>query len=307
MEDARYIGIDIGGTKTAVSAGTEHGELRFSYSFPTKDHYTDVLEDIYAQLDKLFERIGDQAQVIGVSCGGPLDSREGVILSPPNLPSWRDVPIVSLLEKRYDRPAFLENDANACALAEWYWGSGKGYEHMLFLTFGTGLGAGLILGGELYRGANGLSGEIGHVRMASEGPYCYRKHGSWESFCSGSGISELYRRERGELLSAKQVCERAEAGDADARRVIDVSAEYLGRGLAMLIDIFNPEAVIIGSIFTRSEALFRDAVEKIIAEEALNQPAETCRILTSSLGDRLGDYAALGVAINGFKHTRNEE
>ena len=306
MEDARYIGIDIGGTKTAVSAGTEHGELRFSKSFPTKDHYGDVLEDIYEQLDALFERIGDQAQVIGISCGGPLDSRAGVIISPPNLPSWRDVPIVSLLEKRYEIPAFLENDANACALAEWYWGSGKGYEHLLFLTFGTGLGAGLILGGDLYRGANGLSGEIGHVRMAPDGPYCYRKHGSWESFCSGSGISELYRQAHGELLSAKQVCQRAESGDTDALEVIDTSAEYLGRGLAMLIDIFNPEAVIIGSIFTRSEALFREKAERIIAEEALSQSAETCGILTSALGDRIGDFAALGVAINGFRHMGNK-
>jgi glucokinase len=305
MDTSRYIGIDIGGTKTAVSLGSADGRIIDSITFVTQEHYQDVLDEIYTHVEAFIAEADTSVRTIGISCGGPLDSKKGVILSPPNLPSWRNVPITGLISDRFRVPVYLENDANACALAEWYWGNGKGLEHLLFLTFGTGLGAGLILNGHLFSGADGLAGEIGHVRMADDGPLSYRKHGSWESFCSGGGISLLYEERFSESLSAKDVCIRAEQGDQKALEVVKISSTYLGKGLAMLIDIFNPEAVIIGSIFTRSEKLFRPTVEKIIASEALEQSAGTCRILPAGLGDRLGDHAALGVAINGERERRN--
>src|SRR5690606_15592063 len=128
---------------------------------------------------------------IGISCGGPLDSRRGVILSPPNLPGWDRIPVVEVFQQAFKVPVALQNDANAGALAEWLWGAGRGSHNMIFLTFGTGMGAGLILNGQLYSGTNDLAGEVGHIRLAPDGPVGYGKAGSFEGFCSGGGIKQL--------------------------------------------------------------------------------------------------------------------
>ena len=131
---------------------------------------------------------------IGITCGGPLDSKKGLIMSPPNLPKWDKIPITKIIEDNFNVPVFLQNDANACALAEWRFGAGKGTNNMIFLTFGTGLGAGLILDGRLYAGTNNLAGEIGHIRLAKDGPLGYDKKGSFEGFCSGAGIARLAKK-----------------------------------------------------------------------------------------------------------------
>ena len=179
----RFIGIDIGGTKCAVVSGSLEAGVRDKIRFDTVS-CEQTLAQIYAAVEKLMP-----ADAIGVSCGGPLDEKRGVILSPPNLPGWDEVHIVEELERRFGIPAKLLNDANAGALAEWNFGAGRGSENMLFLTFGTGLGAGLILGGRLYSGTNGNAGEIGHIRLAPSGPIGYGKAGSFEGFCSGGGIA----------------------------------------------------------------------------------------------------------------------
>ena len=240
------IGIDIGGTKTAVSLGRDDGSIIDKIAFATEAVVEEVLSSIYSAVDELVIRHGAVISAIGISCGGPLDSKR-IIQSPPNLPAWKDIPIVELVQSRFGAPTF-RSDANACALAEWYWGAGRGFESIIFLTFGTGLGAGLILDGRLYRGPSGLAGEVGHWRMAPDGPLCYYKKGSFESFASGCGISGLYEQHWGERLSAKDVCARAEAGEAKALGVINESAQMLGSGLSLLVDVLNPERIIIGSI-----------------------------------------------------------
>jgi glucokinase len=243
---------------------------------------------------------------LGISCGGPLDSSRGLILSPPNLPGWDAVPVVSLLREKTGLPCFLENDANACALAEWRWGAGRGYRDMAFLTFGTGLGCGLILNGRLYRGAGDLAGEVGHIRIAEDGPEGYGKRGSWEGYCSGGGLTRLYAELTGRTETGKRICEAAEAGEADALKVIEISARYLGRGLALLIDILNPQCIVLGSIFVRSEGLFRPRMEAILDEETLAASRGQCVILPARLGELLGDKAALGVALNGLEKDKDD-
>jgi glucokinase len=186
-----------------------------------------------------------------------LDSRRGVILGPPNLPGWDEVYITARYEKALGIPTYVQNDANACALAEWKWGAGRGCRHMIFLTFGTGLGAGLILDGKLYLGANELSGEVGHIRLADDGPVGYGKAGSFEGFCSGAGIATAARRvitkyrQKGKTvgffdndrdirdISARLIAEAMHDGDPVAREIYETTARYLGRGLAMLIDTFT--------------------------------------------------------------------
>lgn len=303
--EARYIGVDIGGTKTSVCLGDATGAVLSKRKFPTQETYETVLFDIASAIEKIISFTDVRTiKAIGVSCGGPLDRDKGVILSPPNLPSWDHVPVTDILSHTFAIPAYLENDANACALAEWYWGNGRGFSHLLFLTFGTGLGAGLILNGKLYAGASSLAGEVGHVRIAEDGPFCYGKRGSWEGYCSGAGLSELYRQKKGISLSGKDICNAAKEGDPIAGEIVHISATYLGRGIAMLIDIFNPECIIIGSIFSRDEQLFRPGMERELAKEALEQSRGTCVITCAALGDSLGDKAALGVAIDRSKEQR---
>lgn len=304
------IGVDIGGTKCAVVLGDERSVIR-KISFPTVACH-ETLEKLVWAIEEL--GAGD---AIGISCGGPLDLQRGEICSPPNLGDWDRIPIVELLSQKFGVPAYLCNDANACALAEWKYGAGRGTQNMIFLTFGTGLGAGLILGGRLYGGTNGIAGEVGHIRLSSHGPVGYGKAGSFEGFCSGSGLAQIGRElaleqlqvgntlpycrnaSELELINAKLLAEYANAGDPIALECYRICGEMLGRGLAVLVDILNPERIVIGSIFQRAEQLLRKHMEPVLERESLRLSREVCRVLPAELGDSIGDHAALAVAYEG--------
>ena len=313
-----YIGIDIGGTKCAIVVGDKDFNIYRKVQFETKTErgYSAILDEFHKHIQTLFIDFSkEKLKRIGISCGGPLDSKKGMIYSPPNLPGWDNVPIVEIFSKKYGVPAAVQNDANACALAEWLMGAGKGTNNMIFLTFGTGMGSGLILNGRLYAGTNDLGGEVGHIRLAKNGPVGFGKAGSFEGFCSGGGIAQVAetivseKLESGEKiafcpdtesakkLTAKTVAEAAVAGDKTALEIIQVSAEYLGRGLAVLIDILNPECIVIGSIYSRNEMLFKPHVDRILAEEAIPSAVEVCQIKPALLGESIGDFAALCVAL----------
>lgn len=317
------LGIDIGGTKCAVILGREKDKLEIidKVSFPTETQRG--FQYTYEKIIKTVERImhttnlkKQDIKAIGVSCGGPLNSRKGVILSPPNLPGWDNICITEMLETRFGIPVSLQNDANACALAEWKFGAARGHENVIFLTFGTGMGAGLILNGRLYSGTNDMAGEVGHVRMENFGPVGYGKAGSFEGFCSGGGIAQLARikvMERLQMgeslsfcgsledldkLSAKTVAEAALNGDKLAKEIFKASGEYLGKGLSILIDVLNPEIIVIGSIFARSQGLLWPYALEVINNESLCLARQACKVVPAALGDRIGDYAALAVAAN---------
>ena len=264
------LGFDIGGTKSAIVLGQmdPNGELQIvdKQVMATDRPVYEMIEALFATADFLLGKNKtsiDSIVGIGISCGGPLNSRKGLILSPPNLPGWDNIPIVELAEKRFGKKTFLQNDANACAVAEWKFGAGKGFDHLIFLTFGTGMGAGLILNGALYSGPTDLAGEVGHMRLANIGPVGFGKAGSFEGFCSGGGIAQLaqikvkeklqmglnvsFCRANEELntITAKSVADAAYAGDALAIDIYKTSATYLGRALALLIDVINPELIIL--------------------------------------------------------------
>ena len=186
------VGFDIGGTKCAVTTAEWDGEniqlIGKDMCATEKIPPEEMIDKLIIMADAIIEKKPD---AIGISCGGPLDSRRGVILGPPNLPGWDYVEIVKQIESHYGVPVKLQNDANACAVAEWKFGAGKGKQNVVFLTFGTGLGAGLILDGKLYTGTNDNAGEVGHIRLDDDGPVGYGKAGSFEGFCSGGGIAKL--------------------------------------------------------------------------------------------------------------------
>ncbi|MDR0539313.1 MAG: ROK family protein [Spirochaetaceae bacterium] len=288
------IGIDIGGTKTAVTVWDNETLVR-KIRFTTPGGPDAAITAIETAAREALA--GNVPAVCGLCCGGPLDSRRGLILSPPNLPGWDEVPITRILEDRFGCPCLLENDANACAVAEWRWGAGQSCQNMIFLTFGTGMGAGLILDGRLYRGALDLAGEAGHIRLAEDGPEGYGKRGSFEGFCSGGGISRAYAARTGVTISAAEVCERAAHGEKTALDVTGQCAFYLGRALAILIDLLNPDRIVLGSIYARAAGLFTAGMEAALLQEALPLSRRRCAILPAALGEELGDRAALAVAL----------
>ncbi len=284
-----YIGIDIGGTKCAVVRGSDKGKILGKRKFSTRDRDS-TLEELFDSVKGLWT---EETRAIGVSCGGPLDSRRGVILGPPNLPGWEEVHIVRMLQERFGVPAYLANDADACAVAEWRFGAGRGCTNMIFLTFGTGLGAGLILNGKLYSGACGMAGEVGHIRLYPGGHTGYGKAGSFEGYVSGGGIAQYG------LGDAASLADRAFQGDPQARRLWEQTGQDLGRLLALLTDLLNPEMIVIGSIYARAGIYMEAAMNRILQEEALEASRKACRIVPAALGESLGDMAALGIAMAG--------
>ena len=311
----RYTGFDIGGTKCSVCLAEEtNNTIKI---IDKKVIKTDRSISPYDMIDKMCdegEKMG-WGRKIGFSCGGPLDSVNGIIQSPPNLPGWDNVEIIKYIKEKTGLDSILQNDANACAVAEWKYGAGKGFKNVVFLTFGTGLGAGLILDGKLYTGTNDNCGEVGHIRLSENGPVGYGKAGSAEGFCSGNGIAQLgkikaterlqtgknvsYCKSYDELdnITAKLIAEYACAGNEDALEIYRICGRKLGALLSVLIDILNPERVIIGSIFQRCENLLRFEMQKVIDSETLAVSNSVCKVVPAELKDNIGDYAAVAVAV----------
>lgn len=312
-------GIDIGGTKCAASLAVLKGEeitILSKVRFPTSGTPDQVIDRLIDEVDNLKQKHELSCiDAVGISCGGPLNSRDGIILSPPNLPDWDNIEIVSKLEERFQTPVALQNDANAGAMAEWRWGAGKGTMNMIFLTFGTGMGAGLILNGQLYSGTNDLAGEVGHIRLENDGPVGFGKAGSFEGFCSGGGIARLAQKKAEEALgrgvkpafcqrynelssiTAKKVGEAAQEGDETANDVFQVVGKELGRGVSILIDILNPQKVIIGSIYGRQRNLLEPLLQDELEKEAIGLSSSVCEITPAGLGESIGDYASFSVAM----------
>lgn len=307
------LGFDIGGTKCAViTAEVKDGSITIIAKEKLPTDLTvapgTMIDRLIKTADKMTQ--GHKPTSVGISCGGPLDSKRGIIISPPNLKGWENVGIVEIMKNHFGVPVYLQNDANACALAEWKFGAGKGSRNMIFLTFGTGLGAGLILDGRLYCGTNDNAGEAGHIRLEDEGPECYGKPGSFEGFCSGAGIAKLGEKfaERALLsgvkplycdgeISAKSIADAAQKGDKTAVEVYKRCGRELGKGLSLLIDLLNPEKIVIGSIFARSSDLIWEYAKDVIEKETLDISRSVCQVVPAALGESIGDYAAIGVAL----------
>ena len=308
----QYLGLEIGGTKTSVWLGETNKSgicLLGHRIFPTPPDPKDCLPQMKEAGDDLLKAFPGELCAIGISCGSPLDSKYGIIQTPPNLPLWQDVAITDWAYRTWGVPAYLQNDADACALAEWQYGAGKGTRNMIFLTCGTGFGAGLILNGQLYSGSIGMGGEIGHVRLADQGPVGYGKRGSAEGFCSGGGIrqiAETYVREAlqaGEKpawaekdFSAKDVALAAKNGDPTAIRVWEEAGYWLGRAVSILVDLLNPEKIVLGSIYQLSGDLMKPAMEKVLKAECLPANLSACEITACALGEEMGGYGCMAIA-----------
>jgi glucokinase len=317
MPKSALVGVDVGGTKTAVLVSLEAPSVLDRIEFATKPAKgpEPALALIKAGIRDLVAKHRLKPTGIGVSCGGPLDHIGGIIQAPPNLSTWVDVPIKAILEDQFGVSCHVENDANAGAVAEHRFGAGQGCRNMVFLTMGTGLGAGIITDGRLYHGANDFAGEIGHVRLTRSGPVGYHKAGSVEGWASGGGMVQVAAKtveaaikrkeptflteqlERGKPITARDVAMAAGKGDAVAARILRSTARRLGETLAILVDILNPERIVIGGLAMRLGDTLLGPAREVLQREALPYSTAVCQVVPAELDERIGDVAALCVAM----------
>jgi glucokinase len=316
--DAVALGIDLGGTKILTAVGDGRGMLlsRDHRVTPSATGREAVLEAIHDSVRRSLDEASlcmEQVAAIGVGAPGPSNPQTGILHSSPNLPGWRDVPVQKLIEDRYDRPAFLVNDANAAALAEYHFGAGRGACCFLYVTVSTGIGGGIVVGGKLYTGSRGVAAEIGHMTISDQGPRCNCGNtGCWEAMGSGTALA---RKARGRIaagestgildhaggdvrkVTARTVRQAAEAGDGLAVGLVAETAHVIGTGLANLINIFNPDVIALGGGLTRMGGMLLDPAREVARQRAFDPAFESVRIETAVLGRDSGVLGAVVYAL----------
>ncbi len=305
------LALDIGGTKLAAGVVGPDGQ---THSFVAAPSRTELGPD--AVLADLFE-LGRSAVVeadvpwsdveaVGIGCGGPLDAARGVLIAPPHLPGWHDIPVAALAQKAFQRPALLENDATAAAAAEHAYGAGVGTRNMVYLTISTGVGGGAVIDGRLYRGSAGNGGEFGHVTVDCNGRICKGcgRRGCLEAYVSGTSIAErtIEGMEPASSLAtlaqqptAVDVVEAAAAGDAYAARIWQETLDALACGLTSIVNLFEPELVVLGGGVTLAGHALLDPVRRDVREQAMAPAGRTVEIVTAALGERVGVVGAAAI------------
>jgi glucokinase len=294
--------LDIGGTKLAAGVVDDTGA---THSFLVRPSRTElgvdaVLEDLFALGREAVEQSDvpwTAIEAIGIGCGGPLDAARGVLLAPPHLPGWRDVPVSALAERMFERPVVLENDATAGAAGEHRWGAGARASNMVYLTLSTGVGGGVVIDGRLYRGSWGNGGELGHVTVDWHGRRCRGcgRRGCLEAYVSGTSIAERAQEAGLDLRSAEDVAAAARAGDAGAVAIWDETVEALACGLISIVNLFEPEMVVIGGGVTRSGDQLLAPVRAAVRESAMRPAGDAVDVVLSSFGDRVGVVGAAAI------------
>lgn len=305
------LGLDIGGTKTAVVEGTREGEIlqRIEVSTDTDQAFDDRFPPLATRMQELVHQAkkkGRSVEAVSVSVGGPLRIEDGVLIDPPHLPGWHGANLKERIQESFpERPVFVEHDGNAGALAEFHFGVGRNrpnLQHLIFLTFGTGLGAGLIVNGQVLRGTTDTAGEVGHWRLAHEGPVGFGKEGSWEGLASGAGLVQLAHRrfpERWPLETPiRDLVDAMLADDPEALAVAEEAGTWLGQGMALLVDALNPQVIVLGSLAVVLGDRVLASARETLAEEALPPAAQACTVEPAALGKGIGDVAALMAALD---------
>lgn len=286
--------VDIGGTKIAVGIVDDEGHVLAHRETPTCGDlgYARALDRTADLLHQVLQETRVEIRGIGIGSTGPVDPFTGEIGDVNFLPGWQGRNIVEDLARLFRVKVAMENDADAAALGEAGWGAGKNKRRLIYVTVGTGIGGGIILDGTLYRGVDYAHPELGHHVIDASGPACLCGfHGCWESLAAGPAMVEWVKAEapsdyaHSENLSAKTICELAQAGDTLAQRAVEREAYYLGLGLANLIVLFTPDAIVLGGSVMKSAHLFLEAIRKIIRQSCRYVPFEKTELALASLGD----------------------
>ncbi|MCP5505431.1 MAG: ROK family protein [Chlamydiales bacterium] len=319
------IGVDVGGTKVSLCIGDSEGVIHVS-----KRVATDSLGSPETGLPKIVELIGDllcdeniemgDIRAIGLALPGPVSTKKEMILNPPNMPKWVNVPIVQYLREKLGRPVFMDNDANAGALGEWEFGGAKHVNNLVYLTMSTGMGGGVIVDGKLLQGATDTAGEVGHYILDPKGPKCpCGQRGCFEAFCGGLNASRLLQervkknkkslilKEAGgniEAIDMKCLLSAVKKSDALALEFWEEYIERFAQGIGILLQTLNPDAIILGTIAAYNKELVMQPLKEALPRYAWKAPLEHCRIEPTELGGDLGKLGALAVALNGLTRTK---
>src|SRR3990172_9479164 len=303
-----YAAVDLGGTKVGAVVADRSGrvlgdDIRLSGA---ADGLEAVLGRMVESLDAALGRAGverEQLAGLGIASPGAVDVDRGVVPNAPQLPGWQDVPLARIMAERIGVPAILENDASAAALGEHRFGAGRGSRHMLYITVSTGLGGGIIIDGELYRGKSGAAGELGHVIIDINGPPCgCGARGCLEALASGTAIARMGERlaESGDSpvlarlrgregpVTAEMMKRAADMGDAASREAFREAGHYLGVALAGYVNVFDPEAIIVGGGCAQAGDLLMDQARVTMESLAMNQPLKGVRLVVRELGEFSG-------------------
>jgi len=307
------IGIDLGGSSIKFALGTEDGEILKRGTRPScaEESYHIILDEISKAIQYLAEHaksIGKQVSAIGMGTPGSVDVTSGFLKgSTPNFKHWKQVPIKTELENRVGLPVFVDNDANLMALGEARFGAGVGHKNIICLTIGTGVGGGIILNGELFRGSNFAGAELGHTTIKYNGVNCRcGGKGCLEKYASASAmIDQFYQKLKKhgspvlkDEINVKYIFQQMESGNSLAAEVIENSTYYLGRGLANFINIFNPTIIIIGGGVAEAGRAYLERIKKVAFEYAMGCSSENVIIAGARLGNKAGYMGAISFALD---------
>jgi glucokinase len=315
-------GVDIGGTKLAVGVSDLHGRLLSVVREPTDrsrgpEAVMTALERMLRQALKEAESTAgvnqkgaDLLKAIGIAVGGPLDPERTVVLRAPNLPGWDNYPVKAFFEERFGVPANMDNDANAAGLGEARVGAGKGFSHVAYFTVSTGIGGGIVVNGRVYRGATAAAGEFGHQIILPDGPQCLcGRRGCLEALASGTSIARraresvpkdalLWKMAEGnpEKITAELTARAALAGDSFCQKLWEETGFYLGLGVANVINILNPNRVVLGGGVTNAGDLLFVPVRRTVAERGMRELVSACEVVPAQLGGNVGVIGAICLA-----------
>jgi glucokinase len=301
--------LDIGGTKIAAGLVDRTGRVVAAAQCPTRSEqgFDDGTQRIVRLIRDLQQRTGKRIEGIGIGCTGPVDPRSGTIGNAELLRGWWGAPLAERLAHEFDVSAAMENDADAVALSESIWGSGRNAQCLVCVAIGTGIGAGVVCNGDLYRGADGGHPEIGHMVLEfGAGPKCYcGLTGCWESLASGPALEAWYA-DGAESVSAAEICRRARAGESRAVRAVERLGRYVGLGLVNVVTMYCPDVVLLSGGVMRDAGLFLDDIRRMVHELATQVPTNRLRIDVADLAGEAGLQGAAAVWLHRFapKETR---
>ena len=307
----KRIGIDVGGTNVKVALVTDEGQIIYSDSVPTRAEmgYEYTVNNIKQAIYDLMKETNTQTQDIeGIGFGfpGQVDYKTGIVKLLPNIPGWVNVPIAQIMEDEFHIPTRIDNDARCAALGELFTGAGKGCENIVCVTVGTGVGSGIIINGKVVRGASNAAGEIGHIKLEmKDGLICgCGDTGCMEAYVSAPSIvamaedyikggkSTKFREMANPEISAYIVAEAAKAGDKVAQRIFKIMGEYLGIGLSSVVNLLNPEKIIIGGGVADAGDIFLNPVRETIKSRAMEISGNAVQVVPAELGNRAGVIGA---------------
>jgi glucokinase len=320
--DDLILGIDLGGTKILTAVANSKGKMlsRDHSITPASRGYEAVIQSILESANHALEQADvtiSELTAVGIGAPGLSNPETGVLFTSPNLPGWRDVPLRDIMQEKLNRKTFLINDANAAALGEFHFGAARGVRNFIYITLSTGIGGGIFIDGKIYSGAIGAAGEVGHMTIDDDGPICNcGNRGCWETLASGTALAReaKYRIKEGvttsileyaegdiENVTAQIVQSAAENGDSLAKELIAQTGYYVGVGLANLINIFNPELIVIGGGLSNIGDMLLKPAFKVAGERAYRESFRATRFVSAGLGRNSGVLGAAAFALQETK------